>query len=87
MPLVDEAIKLAMGILRKIHSVGVEASIELMGRSLRRTLSYASSMKYTHVILIGRREMEEGKVTIRDMARKTQKTVDTEKLIDEISDD
>ena len=70
------AIELAQNLRRE----GVSTDIDLMGRNLAKQLQYANRKGVRYVVLVGDRELEEGKVTLRDMKTGEQRTVELEEL-------
>jgi len=74
--LLPEAIK-ASNVLREN---GISSEVEVMGRSLSRALSDGSRRGVTYAIIIGPREISEGKVILRDMREKIQEKVKIEDL-------
>ena len=73
-----EAFKIASR-LRKESGVAVE--LETMGRSVSKALSDADRRGITHAVIVGPREIREGKIVLRDMAQRTQETVTIEQLL------
>ncbi len=71
-----EAIKIAMKIREKY-----QCEIDLMRRKLKKALSYASSMGYSYVIIIGEEEISKGEVVVKDMKKKTQVRIKLEEII------
>ncbi len=74
--MVAEAFKISL-ILRRN---GIITEIETMRRSLSRSLSDANRREITHAIIIGPKEVKEGKVVLRDMKSKVQEEVKIEDL-------
>ncbi|MEM1515049.1 MAG: histidine--tRNA ligase [Candidatus Bathyarchaeia archaeon] len=79
--LLAEAIKIA----NMLRMNKVPSEVEVMGRSLSRALSDASRREITHVVIIGPKEISEGKVVLRDMKSKSQREVRVENLPAELS--
>lgn len=64
-----EAIRLASMLRNK----DVRVEIDLMERKLSRQLEYADSKNIPFVIIVGRKEVEEGKIRLRDMERREER--------------
>lgn len=64
-------------MLRKFN---ISAEVEVMRRGLSRALSDASRREITHTVIVGPKEIGEGKVILRDMRSKTQEEVRIEDL-------
>lgn len=58
-----EAMKIAAG-LRK---AGISAVVEIMDRKLRKTLEVANRAGHAYVVIVGRRDLASGLVTVREM--------------------
>jgi histidyl-tRNA synthetase len=67
----SEANKIA-AILRRD---GIPTVIEVMGRKLRKALDSANRLGYGYTVIVGRRDIEKGVVTVRDMKTGEEKTV------------
>jgi histidyl-tRNA synthetase len=50
-----------------LRDVGLRADIDLMGRSLAKAISYADSRKARYAVIVGKKELAAGEVTLRDM--------------------
>jgi histidyl-tRNA synthetase len=72
----NEALKISE-LLRKAD-IGTE--LEVMGRKMARALEDADRRNVDCTVLVGEREIKEGKVVIRNLSKREQKTVDIDKL-------
>jgi histidyl-tRNA synthetase len=63
-----------------LRKAGVGTELEVMGRKMARALEDADRRKVDYTVLVGEREMKEGKVAIRNLAEHEQKTVDIDNL-------
>ncbi len=79
-----EVRKAAVEVVSALREAGVRGDIELTGRKVGKALDYADRLKVPYVVLIGKRDLAEGKVTIRDMETGEQKTVEKESAVEEI---
>jgi histidyl-tRNA synthetase len=75
-----EVIKISQ-ILRKS---GKNVEIELMNRNLKQQLSYCDKKGIKKVVIIGKKDLENGEVTIRNLDTREEKKVKIEKICDEI---
>jgi histidyl-tRNA synthetase len=66
----------AYDIAQKLRKNNISTDVDLVGRKLKKILSNADSMKIRYVILVGARDLEEGKVTVKDMTSGEQLLVD-----------
>jgi len=58
--------------------------VDVMGRNIKRQLSYANDIKADLVVIAGKKELEEGKITVKDMVTGEQKMLSIHELIDEL---
>jgi len=65
---------------------GFSAEIETMGRSVTRALSDADRRGITFTVIIGPKEMKEGKVVLRHMIKRKQMTVELGELLEKIKE-
>lgn len=64
----DEGIKVANKICKDIRVTGVRAETELVGRSFKAGMKYASKAGFSHLVIIGDDELETGKVKIKRLS-------------------
>lgn len=81
-PLEDGLHCRALEIAQSLRNSGCRTEVEVTGRRLKKALSFASNAKYTHAVIVGRKELSRDSVIIRDMAKNEQ----TEVKIDTIQD-
>ncbi|MDD5096096.1 MAG: histidine--tRNA ligase [Candidatus ainarchaeum sp.] len=62
-----DAYAYALSVVRKLREAGIPAETDLMGRALAKQLDYANSKGIPFVAVVGKKEMEEKKVTLKDM--------------------
>ncbi len=79
-PMKEETRKYALELAGSLRKSGVDCSTMNNVKSLSNSLKSASSGLYTHAIIVGPKEMETGKVTVRDLSSGNQE----EKRMDEI---
>jgi histidyl-tRNA synthetase len=72
----------AFEIAQNLRNCGISTDVELVGRKLKKILSFAANSGAKFVVLIGARELEEGKVTIKDMTSGEQEQVSIEMVSD-----
>lgn len=64
-----------------LRAEGIRATVETGGRKLKKALAAASESGARFAILIGETEKELGQVVLKDMADRTERTVDVEEAI------
>ncbi len=57
---------------------------DVMERSVKRQLSYANDIDADYAVIVGERELKEGKVTIKNLRTMEQRTVKMEELLSEL---
>ncbi len=68
----------------KLRKAKIPAEVEVMGRTISKALSDADRRKVTHSVIVGPEELREGRVVLRDMKKREQRTVEIENLSKEI---
>ncbi|WP_456366618.1 histidine--tRNA ligase [Thermococcus sp.] len=81
-----EVKKTSIEVVTALREAGVEADVELTGRKLRKALDYAGRLGVPFVVLIGKRDLEGGRVTVRDMESGEQKAVEIERVVEELTE-
>ncbi|MBI5458272.1 histidine--tRNA ligase [Methanobacterium sp.] len=76
----------AFEIAQNLRKSGISTDVELVGRKLKKTLSFASNSGARFVVLIGARELEENKLTIKDMESGDQEQIPLEMVKDILLD-
>lgn len=69
-------------ILRKNR---IKTDVDLVGRKLKKVLSQANNLQAGYVVLVGQRDLDEGKVTLKDMESGNQELVEIERLSGKIT--
>ncbi len=72
----------AFDIAQKLRKNGIPTDVDLVGKKLKKILSYADTMGINYVVLVGARDIEEGKVTVKDMTSGEQEIIDLEDITD-----
>ncbi len=68
-------------IASSLRSQNIITHHETLGRHLRSALTYAVRQGYSHAIIIGMKEIENGQVTLRDLKAKKQETLPINHLV------
>ncbi|MGB9838101.1 histidine--tRNA ligase [Methanothermobacter sp.] len=83
-PIHESTLPEAVRITQELRTEGVSADMDLAGRKLRKALSYADNLGARFVVLTGERDLQEGKVTLRDMEDASQEAVDRTEVVDRL---
>ncbi len=57
----------AAAIVTTIRQAGASADIDIMGRKMAKALKYADSVRARYAVIVGRKDLDAGCVTLRDM--------------------
>jgi len=79
-----ETKKKAIEVTQTLRKANIKAEYDIQGRKLRKALDYANSIEVKVAIILGKRDLAEGKVTIRDMENGEQKQVAIESIVEEV---
>jgi histidyl-tRNA synthetase len=71
----------AFKIAQVLRKYNIKTDVDLVGRKLKKILSQADSLGARYVILVGERDFEEGKITLKDMKSHEQELVDILEII------
>jgi histidyl-tRNA synthetase len=74
----------ALKISQMLREAGVSVEFEVMGRKMAKALEDADRRKVDYAIIVGERELKEGEVVVRDLAKHKQTTVEIKKLAEKI---
>jgi histidyl-tRNA synthetase len=74
----------ALKISQMLREAGVSVEFEVMGRKMAKALEDADRRKVDYAVIVGERELKEGAVVIRDLAKHEQTAVEIGKLAEKI---
>ncbi len=74
----------SLNALQKIRSAGIKAEIYPDAAKMKKQMTYANKKGIEYVAMVGENEMNEGKVTLKNMNSGEQQLVTVEELIDTI---
>jgi histidyl-tRNA synthetase len=82
---VNDALKVeALKIAQMLRSAGVVVEFEVMGRKMGKALEDADKRKVDFAVIVGERELREGAVMLRNLAKREQTTVSIKELAEKI---
>jgi len=79
-PVGDETRAEALKISRALKNAGMVVEFEIMGRRIGKALEDADRRKIDYAVIVGKKELEEGKVSLKDLKKREQTTVKIEQL-------
>jgi len=81
-PIGEEMRAKAMELSWMLRNVNIPVEVEVVGRTVSKALQDADRRNVTHTIIVGPEELREGKVVLRDMKKREQKTIEIITLVD-----
>jgi histidyl-tRNA synthetase len=79
-PVQNELIIEAIKVAHTIREAEIPSQVEVMGRNMTKALEDADRRQKDYAIILGDKELREGKMVIRDLKKRTQQTIKMEKL-------
>ncbi|HYA14960.1 MAG TPA: histidine--tRNA ligase [Syntrophales bacterium] len=76
----DDAQKLAFAICNRLRISNIETEMDYSGKSLKSQMKRADKLNAQYVLILGEREILEGKAELRDMQKGTQESLGLENL-------
>ncbi len=70
----------ALMISAEIRSEGIPAEVEVMGRKVSKALADASKRIFEYAVIVGRRELEENSVVVKNLRKREQQSVKLKKI-------
>lgn len=74
----------SMNVLTEVRAAGIRAEIFPDASKMKKQMGYANSKAIPFVALVGENEMNEGKVTLKNMETGEQKMVTPQELVSEL---
>ena len=83
-PVKEELRGEALRIAQNLREAGVPTEFEVMGRKMAKALEDADRRKIDYAVIVGEKELKQGAVMVRDLAKREQTVVEIAKLADKI---
>jgi histidyl-tRNA synthetase len=74
----------ASKIAQLLRNEGVSAELEIMGRKMAKALEDADKRQADYAVIVGERELKEGKVVVKDLAKRSQEEIEITKLAEKV---
>ncbi len=84
-PVKEEMKAEALKIAQMLRSQGICVEFEVMGRKMGKALEDADKRKVDYAVIVGERELQRGKVMLKDFAKREQTEVEISKLSEVLS--
>jgi histidyl-tRNA synthetase len=83
-PIKEELRAEALKVSQMLRDAGISVEVEVMGRKIAKALEDADRRKMDFAIIVGKRELEEEAVVVRNLATREQSKVKIEEILDAI---
>ncbi|WP_290899904.1 histidine--tRNA ligase [Ferroglobus sp.] len=74
--------KEAFKIAERFRENGVKVVVDVMGRSLKKQMSFANDISAEYAVIIGKKELESGVFSVKDLVTGKQKSVSFEEAVE-----
>lgn len=81
----DESWEEAVRITQELRFAGISAETDLLGRNFSNQMKYADKLGAGRIVIVGQKDLKDGKVTVKDMKTGEQKAVKRERLVESLS--
>ncbi len=75
----------ALSAAAKLRGAGISCETDLIGRNIRKQFDLVNSLSIGYMIIIGEKELESGKLTLRDMSSGEEEKLSIEEIIGKMS--
>lgn len=76
----------ALNIVEELRNSGLFVEFEVMGRKMGKALEYANKCKMDYAVIVGKSELKEGSVALRNLVKHEQINVKLENLLKKIQE-
>ena len=83
-PISDATRPKSFEIAQKLRNAGIPTEVDLGRRKFKKILSFANHLNARYVVLVGERDLEEGKITVKDMDTGNQESIPVDNILDHI---
>ncbi len=80
----DSTRQKAFEITQILRKADIPTEVDLSRKKFKKILSYANKLNVKNVVLVGERDLEESKVTVKDMETGEQETIAIDKVVEYI---
>jgi histidyl-tRNA synthetase len=71
-----------MRIIQKLRKAGLSVAGDLLSRNFSGQMKYADKLGVEKLVIVGKKDLADGNITIRDMESGDQKVVKKEKILE-----
>lgn len=84
-PVSEEFRRAAITVAEKLRDHDIISVVDFSGRRIASSLEIADKQGYRYAVIVGKREIESGQLTLRDLDRWVEKKVSMEQLLKELA--
>ena len=77
----------AFEITQLLRKNGIKTDVDLNGKKFKKLMNYADKIKVAKIIIVGAKDLDEGKVTVKDMISGNQELIELENLINYLKEE
>ena len=77
----------AFEITQLLRKNEIKTDVDLNGKKFKKLMNYADKIKVPKIIIVGAKDLDEGKVTVKDMVSGNQELIELEKLINHLKEE
>jgi histidyl-tRNA synthetase len=81
-PIGEDQSMIALELAQRLRDADIPLQVDVSGRGVREALSYASTLNFPAVLIIGPRESASRKATLRDLRSKVQTVVPFDRIVE-----
>ncbi len=81
LPADEKVIGECLKIAAELRGAGLSVDVDLMGRKLGKAIAHADALKVKRVLVVGAKDLSEGKVALRDMVSGKQELIARDKIV------
>ncbi|WP_405290726.1 histidine--tRNA ligase [Methanobrevibacter sp.] len=86
-PISDSVRTKAYEITQKLRKNDIKVDVDLNGKKFKKLMNHADKIKVPKMIIIGEKDLDEGKVTIKDMVSGEQEPVDVDDIVNYLKEE
>ncbi len=84
LPVDDKVRAAAMEIVTELRKAGMSVDTDFMGRTLRKAMAHANALKASRVVVVGKKDLREGRVVLRDMGTGKQEQIPRGEIVERL---
>lgn len=84
LPVSEEVKDEAIGLVNDLRERGLVVETDLKTRNVSSQLDYANSINAEKTVIVGERDLEKGKITLKDMDSGEEKLINTEDVVEKV---